>query len=109
MFEVERFEWAADDRLEVEGRWFGLRGRRFVRPTLELEIDGEPRRLLALMEHKPWQALDGEEWVAAFQWDGEPGELSAELAVGGQLGDHPHDRGRGRPRRRSDHGRHAAP
>ena len=85
MFEVERFEWAADDRLEIEGRWFGLRGRRFVRPTLELQVDGEPRRLLALMEHKPWQALDGEEWVAAFAWDGEAGEIAAELAVGADL------------------------
>ena len=47
-FEVDRFEWAADDQLEIEGRWFGLRGRRFIRPTLDVEVDGEPRRLLAL-------------------------------------------------------------
>src|SRR4051794_3920065 len=84
-FEVERFEWAADDRLELEGRWFGLRGRRFIRPTLEVEFNGEPRRLLALMEHKPWAALDGEEWVAAFAWEGEHGDVAAELAVGADL------------------------
>jgi len=84
-FEVERFEWAADDRLELEGRWFGLRGRRFIRPTLDVEVDGESRRLLALMEHKPWAAVDGEDWLAAFAWDGERGEIAAELAVGPDL------------------------
>src|SRR4051794_41254560 len=84
-FEVERFEWAADDRLELEGRWFGLRGRRFIRPTLDVQVDGEPRRLLALMEHKPWAALDGEDWQAAFAWEGERGDIAAELAVGADL------------------------
>jgi hypothetical protein len=84
-FEVDRFEWAADDRLELEGRWFGLRGRRFIRPTLDVEVDGEPRRLLALMEHKPWQALDGEDWIAAFAWEGERGDVAAGLAVGPDL------------------------
>src|SRR3954464_4482695 len=84
-FEVERFEWAADDRLELEGRWFGLRGRRFIRPTLDVQVDGEPRRLLALMEHKPWAALDGEDWLAAFKWEGDRGDVAAELAVGADL------------------------
>jgi hypothetical protein len=84
-FEVERFEWAADDRLELEGRWFGLRGRRFIRPMLDVEVDGQSRRLLALMEHKPWAALDGEEWLAAFSWDGDRGDIAAELAVGSDL------------------------
>src|SRR4029453_3475135 len=32
-FEVERFEWVDGDRLEVTGRWYGLRGPRFVRPV----------------------------------------------------------------------------
>ncbi|MEA2445727.1 MAG: hypothetical protein QOJ12_3019 [Thermoleophilales bacterium] len=84
-FEVERFEWAADDRLELEGRWFGLRGRRFIRPTLDVDVDGEQRRLLALMEHKPWAALDGEAWLAAFAWDGDHAEIAAQLAVGSDL------------------------
>ena len=84
-FEVERFEWAADDRLELEGRWFGLRGRRFIRPTLDVEVDGESRRLLALMEHKPWAATDGEDWLAAFAWEGDRGDIDAELAVGPDL------------------------
>ena len=33
VFELERFEWTADERIEVEGRWLGVRGRRFMRPS----------------------------------------------------------------------------
>jgi hypothetical protein len=85
-FEVERFEWASDDRLEVVGRWFGLRGQRFLRPTLDVEVRGERRRMLAVLEHKPWAAEEGEEWVAAFAWAGEPARLDdAELTVSPDL------------------------
>ena len=85
-FEVERFGWVADDRIEVAGRWFGLRGHRFLRPTLDVEVDGQHRRLLALLDHKPWAAEEGDEWVAAFGWQGEPAQLEgAELAVGQDL------------------------
>ncbi|MEY2535492.1 MAG: hypothetical protein QOF29_3402, partial [bacterium] len=81
-FEVERFEWTARDRLEVAGRWFGLRGHRFMRPSLVVDAGDDRRRLLALLEHKPWAADDGEPWVAAFAWEGEPLDLAgAELAV----------------------------
>ena len=54
-------------------------------PDLDVEVDGEPRRLLALMEHKPWQALDGEDWIAAFAWEGERGDVAAGLAVAPDL------------------------
>ena len=85
-FEVERFEWTQDDRLEVTGRWYGLRGHRFVRPVLEVQAGDEQRRMLALLEHKPWAADDGEEWIAAFPWEGVPVELTAaELAVAPSL------------------------
>jgi hypothetical protein len=85
-FEVERFGWVTDDRIEVAGRWFGLRGHRFLRPTLDVEVDGHHRRLLALLEHKPWAADDGDDWVAAFSWQGEPVHVpGAELAVGPDL------------------------
>jgi hypothetical protein len=86
-FEVERFEWVDGDRLEVTGRWYGLRGHRFVRPILVVQAaDDEQRRLLAVLDHKPWAAEDGEEWIAAFPWEGEPLELtSAELAVAPSL------------------------
>ena len=86
-FEVERFEWVDGDRLEVTGRWYGLRGHRFVRPVLVVQAaDDEQRRLLALLDHKPWAAEDGDEWIAAFPWEGEPLELTAaELAVAPSL------------------------
>ncbi len=82
VFEVDRFEWADDDRLELTGRWYGLRGHRFVRPILTAEAPDGSRRMLALLEHKPWAADDGEPWIAAFPWQGEPLEVSSvELAV----------------------------
>jgi hypothetical protein len=82
VFEVERFGWTAPDRLELHGRWTGIRGVRFVRPTLTLRAADGVRRALALLEHKPWAAEDGVEWVAAFPWRGEAPEFeSAELAV----------------------------
>jgi hypothetical protein len=85
-FEVDRFEWGADDRLEVVGRWFGLRGHRFLRPTLDVEVGGERRRMLAVLDHKPWAAEEGEEWVAAFAWAGGRARLDdAELTVSPDL------------------------
>ena len=85
-FEIERFEWAGDGRLELAGRWFGLRGHRFLRPTLDVAVDGERRRMLADLEHKPWAADDGAEWVAAFTWRGDPAPFEeAELTVSPDL------------------------
>src|ERR1043165_9111877 len=40
-FEVERFEWVDAGRLEVSGRWYGLRGHRFVRPVLVVQAGDE--------------------------------------------------------------------
>ena len=67
-FEVERVAFDRDGRLDVYGRWFGVRGRRFGRPTLTMTTgaDGNEQRALADLEHKPWAAEDGEPWVAAF-------------------------------------------
>lgn len=85
-FEVDRFEWTAPDTLEVRGRWFGLRGHRFLRPTLDVAVAGQRRRMLAVLEHKPWAAEEGEEWVAAFLWTGPPARLDdAELTVSPDL------------------------
>ena len=53
----------------MAGRWFGVRGRRFVRPTLTLLHKGAAVRALADLEHKPWAAEDGEVWTAAFNVD----------------------------------------
>jgi hypothetical protein len=84
-FVVERFG-PAGDRIEVAGHWHGLRGRRFVRPVLWLHRGDTRRRLVAVLDHKPWAADDGDPWLAAFAWDG--GALDAEraeLEVGREL------------------------
>jgi hypothetical protein len=79
-FELDRFG-SADERLEVTGRWFGVRGRRFVRPTLTLFTDQGAFRALADLEHKPWEPAEGGRWEAAFPWDSDAEVLEAELAV----------------------------
>lgn len=85
-FEVDRFEWTPDNRIELTGRWFGLRGHRFLRPTLDVEVAGERRRMLADLEHKPWAPEEGEAWTAAFTWRGEPAHFeNAELTVAPDL------------------------
>ena len=42
-FELDRFEHV-DGRLELSGRWFGVRGMRFVRPTLTSGVRRRVRR-----------------------------------------------------------------
>lgn len=80
-FTLDRFERTADGRLEIVGRWSGVRGRRFIRPSLSLGPGGEHRRLLADLEHKPWAAEDEQEWHAAFRLSAE----SVEVAEGAEL------------------------
>lgn len=78
-FELERFE-RSGDRLRVAGRWSDVRGMRFMRPTLTI---GD-RRVLAVLDHKPWAPEEGRQWIAEFPWDGDPAEVDptlAELAV----------------------------
>ncbi len=81
-FELERFEVTGDDRLEVTGRWSGVRGLRFMRPSLTVRTEDGERSLLALLEHKPWAAEEGSAWIAAFPWQGGSPDLGqVELAV----------------------------
>jgi hypothetical protein len=78
-FELERFGWASEDRLEVAGRWLGVR-RRLARPTLVVVVDGRRRRLRTLPG--AWGS-SAEGWEAVFAWQGEHVELDgAELEVG---------------------------
>jgi hypothetical protein len=99
-FQLERFEWIASDRLELAGRWNGLRGRRIAPPVLAFEADGRRHRLRAM----PGGQLD-ERWRATFAWDGPAIDIErAELEVGRSLVvDLP------RPRRRSSADRPAEP
>jgi hypothetical protein len=79
---VERIDVSGRERVEVAGRWFGVRGRRFVRPALTLTRVGGEVRALADLEHKPWAAQDGEVWMAAFTVErGLDGAREIELSV----------------------------
>src|SRR5690242_17409797 len=83
-FELERFEWSGE-RLEVIGRWSGLRGRRLSRPVLILDAGGRRVRLNALPGGQLRAGID-EPWRAAFAWDGGEEDLSgAELEIGRNL------------------------
>src|SRR5947209_3089226 len=82
LFELDRFELVDDDQYELQGRWFGVRGRRFIRPALTVTVDGHPIRLLADLAHKPWAAENGQPWKASFPSRFEAGEIQeAELTV----------------------------
>ncbi len=63
-FELERLDLEGDE-LVVAGHWSGVRGLRFVRPTLV----ADDRRILATLEHKPWAPSLDSTWIAAFPWD----------------------------------------
>ena len=69
-FEVEQVE-VDDGRLFVSGWWSGVRGMRFVRPTL---VVGD-RQVLATLEHKPWAPGGEDPWCAAFPWESDKVDL----------------------------------
>jgi predicted nucleic acid-binding Zn-ribbon protein len=82
-FQLERFEWVAGGRLELAGRWEGLRGRRLAQPALSFEADGERHRLRA---QPGGQLRAGEAWTATFAWTGDAVTIErAELEIGRSL------------------------
>src|SRR3954447_22910547 len=84
-FELERFEWAGDDRLQVVGRWQGLKGRRLARPGLYVDVEGGRRRLSAVPGGGAPSSA-GERWTAAFPWPHGVVEIDgAELEIGRSL------------------------
>jgi hypothetical protein len=107
VFELERFE-RDGDRLALSGRWYGVRGRRFVRPTLT-PLGGQDRgRVLADLEHKPWATEDGESWEAAFPWTQDGPTAKFELSVAPDITVHlPSPGSRRTSRRLVALGRHA--
>jgi hypothetical protein len=79
---VERIDASTSGRVEVAGRWFGVRGRRFMRPALTISRKDGELRALADLDDKPWAAEDGEVWRAAFSVEaGLHGARQIELAV----------------------------
>ena len=79
-FELDHFRLIGGERCELQGRWFGVRGRRFMRPALTIVVDGQTTRLLADLAGKPWAAEDGQPWTAAF-----PCSLAGGDVVGAEL------------------------
>jgi len=71
-FEVDRLD-VDEGILTIEGTWSGVRGMRFVRPTLVVD----DRQVLATLEHKPWAPRDDAPWTAAFPWTGDATALAA--------------------------------
>lgn len=76
VFELDRFEKVGEDRLEIVGRWSGVRGRRFIRPSLTVGTNGSSDRLLADLADKPWPPEGAGPWRAVFVADG-----AADLAL----------------------------
>jgi hypothetical protein len=56
---------------------YGVTGRRLFRPTLQ--ADGQRRRI-GLLDHKPWSAEEGVQWLAAFPDDGYLGPSRLQVA-----------------------------
>ena len=75
-FALDRFR-VEDGRLVVAGRWYGVTGRRFVRPVLQA---AGQRRMIAVLDHKPWMAEEGRAWLAAFPHEGEVGPARLQVA-----------------------------
>src|SRR4051794_25033221 len=79
-FHLDRFEWAAPDRLEIAGSFAGIEPPRTA-PTLVVGAADGPRRLTATPVDSP---VDGEHWTAAFLWQ-EPAVPFEEVEL--ELGD----------------------
>src|SRR5690349_9232210 len=83
--EAARFALASCEldggNLVVHGTWSGVRGLRFVRPTL---LVGD-KSVLATLEHKPWDPTTPD-WTAAFPWSGvAPATDALRLSVAPQI------------------------
>jgi hypothetical protein len=85
-FELEQFEWAAPDRLELRGRFIGLRGVSADAPMLVVVGDGRVHRLPAVPGSAAGPPEEGRRWQAAFAWHGPPVAFDvAELQLGSDL------------------------
>ncbi|CAA9491679.1 MAG: hypothetical protein AVDCRST_MAG69-1384 [uncultured Solirubrobacteraceae bacterium] len=79
VLELERFAWAAPDRLEVVGRFTGLRNGRYDQPILVVHGADGAHRLPAAGE----PPVEGAVWHAEFAWREAPVAFAvAELHLG---------------------------
>jgi hypothetical protein len=81
-FELERFEWAAPDRLQVAGTFAGLDEASAGTPVLVLRRAGREHRL----QTDAPEPADGRPWLATFAWREAPEPFdSAELRLGSDV------------------------
>jgi hypothetical protein len=71
-FDLERFEWAAPDRLELAGTFSGLDDGAAAAPTLVLHGAERTHRLPAVEADGSGPPEDGEPWAATFAWQDAP-------------------------------------
>jgi hypothetical protein len=84
-FELERFEWAAPDRLQLAGTFDGLSGTETDAPTLVVQ-GAERRHRLAVADGQWTPPEDGRKWIATFAWGEAPEAFdAAELQLGPDL------------------------
>jgi hypothetical protein len=80
-FDLERFEWAAPDRLQVVGTFDGIGETPVGAPTLVLHAAERTHSLAAAGRVK--RPADGQSWMATFAWPEAPEPFhSAELQLG---------------------------
>jgi hypothetical protein len=87
-FELELFEWGAPDRLDVAGRFVGVREAPADAPVLVVRGAEAVHRLPALSDGLSRPPEDGKRWTATFVWqtapvpfDGAQLELGADIVV----------------------------
>lgn len=82
-FELERFEWAAPDRLQLAGTFAGLAGADTDAPTLVVHGAEHTHRLAAVADEQTEPPQDGRRWTATFAWAEAPEAFNAaELHLG---------------------------
>jgi hypothetical protein len=82
-FDLERFEWAAPDRLQLAGTFSGLDEGAAAAPTLVLHGAERTHRLPAVEGDGSDAPMDGEPWAATFAWQDVPEAFdAAELELG---------------------------
>jgi hypothetical protein len=80
-FDLERFEWAAPDRLQLAGTFSGLDDDAAAAPILVLHGAERTHRLPVVEDESP--PADGEPWTGTFAWQDAPEAFNtAELELG---------------------------
>lgn len=83
-FELERFDWAGPDRLEVAGTFAALGDATADAPVLVVHGADRVHRLPAVPDGSAGPPEDGRPWHASFAWQEAPEPFeTAELELGG--------------------------